>query len=154
MANQLSVQVVPRHAGWLLAGPETATSLAPQQDLTVTFPDSTSVTVPALVNAVLPGGGVSWDRTQAVVVGYVVLGDGTLRACYESQLAGLATDYAPLVRVLHDAVQVYRPQQPSGVGAAAGAWSGGAILSSARSGSGGARLDPLAGQSGSGGAQT
>ena len=34
---QLFVQTVPRHASWLLVGPPGATSLMPQQDITVTF---------------------------------------------------------------------------------------------------------------------
>jgi hypothetical protein len=142
------VQVTPHNYAWTIVGTPTATSVAPAQALAVLYAsDGSYDTLPALTPAVVPGGGTTFDRRAQVWILYTVKGSGVLSAVPEAQLGGLASDYAPLARVLHDTVVSYQPQQPSGAPDVSGAWTGGAVYGSARAISGGGYYGQFASQS-------
>lgn len=128
---------------WMVLGPPTACAVQVAQPLVVTYADGSTDSLPAHVPALTQGGTTQVDRTSAVWVAYVQKGDPTLRIVPEQQLAALSADYAPLARLLADRVVPYQPQQPSGAAIKSGAWSGGAVLSSARSWQGGASVAGL-----------
>jgi hypothetical protein len=129
---------------WMTAGPPTSVAVQLAQPITLVYDDGTQQSLAAHTPAIAPSGGTQVDRTGVVWVVYVTKTDATLRLQPEQQLAAISGDYAPLARVLVDRVVPYQPQQPGGTAIKTGAWSGGAVLGSARSWCGGASASGVA----------